>query len=203
MRSFTSRLTIVRIALSGLSMLVLGTAPSFTQEVEHGSLFGIELDKPLDLAPCPTAPTPDGIDHGQISLMCKAPSLSGVSGEAKVYLPGGKGLDWQKYDYFVVRYDDGGVTAIVVLTRGLRVQRDALAAATAKFGSPAKQEIVKLSNGAGAAFDEIQAHWEIGKDIITFNGGNADSGILEALSGRELARLEKEDAAKKANAPQL
>jgi len=187
--------------LASLSLLVLGTAPVSAQEVEHGSLFGIELDKPFDLAPCPTAPTPDGIDHGHISTMCKAPSLAGASGEAKVYVQGGKGLDWQKNDYFVVRYDDSGVTAIVVLTRGLSVQRDVLGAATAKFGSPAKQETVKLNNGS--ANDEIQAHWEVGSDIVIFNGGTPESGILEALSGRELARLEREDAAKKAAAPHL
>src|SRR5215471_16041786 len=148
-RSAILGLRIVRTALAGLSIMVLGTtsqAPG--QEVEHGSLFGIELDKPFDLGPCPTAPTRDGIDHGHISTMCKAPSLSGASGEARVYVQGGNGLDWQKNDYFLVRYDDGGVTAIVVLTRGLSVQRDVLGAATAKFGSPAKQEIVKLNNGS-------------------------------------------------------
>jgi hypothetical protein len=94
------------------------------------------------------------------------------------------------------------VTSIIILTRGLAVQREVLAAAMAKFGTPTKQEIVKLDGGLRGAPDGIDAHWEVGNDIVIFSGGNSDSGILEALSGREVARQAKVGPAPTAE-PQL
>jgi len=86
--------------------------------------------------------------------------------------------------------EDGVVAAVIISTRGVDVQRDALAAATEKFGEPTKLETVAARTRAGVEFSYVDATWNRPGFKVRLWGADGSTG-----SGRLQIQTDEFDAA--------
>lgn len=165
-------------------------------------ILGLQLGGPLDLPECNLDKPAQGLPP---------PCWRGLlTSNGEQAIPRGRVSLWffdkpswvQDVDVSVVH---GTIELVVLTTRGLDVQDEALAALIEKYGKPTEQSETPLQTMLGATFMGRDAVWNSSDVQVTFAGAASEvsTGVVLVTSAAGRAWQEKLERDAKARQPRL
>lgn len=159
---------------------------------QHASLFGVTIGQPLSVAKCQVSTGTLGFSKAvQGDEVCSYQKFPDLPQSIDLYFPknGQPSFVPGMFRSFQATVRDGTVKKLKTFTTGLASQDEILKTLSDKYGNPAVLLRHDAQNLMGASFQTIEAHWEVGKDVVNFLGAIAvDAGSIEVITADEVAR---------------